>query len=646
MAPSGRPACGARAPTSAVAATARPAAAPSARSCRARRSAVITTRDRGRSATTRRAPRWARGSRRRRACGSRRSMGARARSRRRRRARSAARPRSRPASAPRPRARSRAPDGRSLGSSGRRTRPCSRRGLAGSRSGATGPRSARAPARRAAPAVHLAPLERAPDGVAVAAGGVYGDQPARHEEGRLALGLEHREGRPGRDLVDGERRRPGRRGRSHDAGAPGLVPGADGLGHRAARELLVTRAGARGVVVARGDQAEAEAARLRRVVEVGDRERVLRRAPGPIVEGRVEAVTALAAVLPVLDRRARHGAMPRDAGPEIVGARRRDALLALRRRGVRAARADDLARLPAAGKVVPRRLGTVGRAARITVDGEPGAILLGVAVPRVHLEEALLLLVVHGAPELLVERAPGGGVEAPRRAVRDDERVEAPLRELLEEDVGRLGRLVAVGGQFARVDARRAERNGEELALEAPEVVVALAVREIEEREGGPLPEWRGLDERLAEHPGARTDRAARHAVLGRVAEDHVLVAVVRLRRLPDLRPLPAEERDQVGVLRIARERVALPDRLLRLRPVRGCDAFGVVVDAPEVEVRAVAREVAGVGGRMRALALHEGERAQEGVDGEGRVHVEVAEEDLPSGRLGDAEAAEGASLH
>src|SRR5439155_855631 len=253
------------------------------------------------------------------------------------------------------------------------------------------------------------------------------------------------------------------------------------------------------------------------------------------------------AVFPVPDRRGRHRAMPRDAGPEIVGARRRAALLALGRRGVRAARADDLARLPAAGKVVLRRLGTAERAARITVDGEPGAILLGITVPRVHLEEALLLLVVHGAPELLVERAPGGGVEAPRRAVRDDERVEAPLRELLEEDVGRLGRLVAVGGQLARV-----------------------------------------------------------------------------------------------GILRIARERVALPDRLLRLRPVRGCDALGVVVDAPEVEVRAVAREVAGVGGWMRTLALHEGERAQEGVDGEGRVHVEVAEEDLPSGRLGDAEAAEG----
>jgi hypothetical protein len=31
----------------------------------------------------------------------------------------------------------------------------------------------------------------------------------------------------------------------------------------------------------------------------------------------------------------------------------------------------------------------------------------------------------------------------------------------------------------------------------------------------------------------------------------------------------------------------------------------------------------------MRALALHEGQGAHEGVDGEGRVDVEVAEQDL-----------------
>src|SRR5439155_411907 len=72
--------------------------------------------------------------------------------------------------------------------------------------------------------------------------------------------------------------------------------------HQAAAVLLVARPRPRLVVVARGDEAEAEAARpRRRGVEVREREHVLRGAARAVVEGGVEAVAALPTVIPVLD---------------------------------------------------------------------------------------------------------------------------------------------------------------------------------------------------------------------------------------------------------------------------------------------------------------------------------------------------------
>src|SRR5207244_1110441 len=106
---------------------------------------------------------------------------------------------------------------------------------------------------------------------------------------------------------------------------------------------------ASGVVVARADEAEVEATRLGGIVEVRDRERVLRRVAGAVVEGRVEAVRALPAVLPVVHHRARHGAMADDPGLQGVGARRDHALVAVRGFRIAAPAADDLTRLPAAG---------------------------------------------------------------------------------------------------------------------------------------------------------------------------------------------------------------------------------------------------------------------------------------------------------
>jgi hypothetical protein len=62
-----------------------------------------------------------------------------------------------------------------------------------------------------------------------------------------------------------------------------------------------------------------------------------------------------------------------------------------------------------------------------------------------------------------------------------------------------------------------------------------------------------------------------------------------------------------------------------------------VVVDAPEVERGAEAREVAGVGRRVCALPLDDRQAEEEGVARERGVHVEVAEQDLLVGHRAGA---------
>src|SRR3989454_4434244 len=178
-------------------------------------------------------------------------------------------------------------------------------------------------------------------------------------------------------------------------------------------------------------------------------------------------------------------------------------------------------------------------------------------------------------------------------------------------------------------DAGGAERDGGELVLEGPEVEVALAVREVEEREAEPLPEGRPLAEGADQVLIERADRPAWHAVLGGVAEDDVLVTVVVRRADAHLRPFPAEVGDEVRAPRVTGHRVALPDGLLRLAPVLRRDRLGVVGDAPEVQAGAEAREVARVGGRVSALALEHRQAPDESVGREGGVDVEVTEEDL-----------------
>ncbi len=138
-------------------------------------------------------------------------------------------------------------------------------------------------------------------------------------------------------------------------------------------------------------------------------------------------------------------------------------------------------------------------------------------------------------------------------------------------------------------------------------------------------------------HRAARPDGTGGNPVVVGVGEDHVLVPVVLLWCVADLCPLPAEECHGVRIGGIARDLVALAERLHGLSPVAWSDALGVVVDGPEVECRAVAGEVTGVRRRVSAFALGDGQAHQEGVEGEGGVNVEVAEEDLL--RLGDSDA-------
>ncbi len=146
--------------------------------------------------------------------------------------------------------------------------------------------------------------------------------------------------------------------------------------------------------------------------------------------------------------------------------------------------------------------------------------------------------------------------------------------------------------------------------------------------EQSPLGDRRGHRE-VAVLPVLRGDRTGGQLVLGGSLEDHAAVPEVRLGRAAGLAPLEAHEGHQVRVVRVAGQGVAGADALLGGLPVGGQHRLRVVREREEVEARAVAREVAGVGRRMRALAAHQRDREQEAVPRVAAVHVEVAEQDL-----------------
>ena len=125
-----------------------------------------------------------------------------------------------------------------------------------------------------------------------------------------------------------------------------------------------------------------------------------------------------------------------------------------------------------------------------------------------------------------------------------------------------------------------------------------------------------------------RRDRPGRKLVVGVVLEEDVFVSVVLLRREPDLRPLEPRERNEVGLLALRRDRIALPDRLARHLPRARVEGLGMIGERVEIELGAKACEITSIGGRMHALASHQRQAPHERIHRQGRMNVEVAEED------------------
>ena len=138
------------------------------------------------------------------------------------------------------------------------------------------------------------------------------------------------------------------------------------------------------------------------------------------------------------------------------------------------------------------------------------------------------------AVSCLSQRRARRRVEAPGGAVRDDDRVEAPLRRASRTAPAASARPRWQSAGSSRVSTPSGQIGVvAQLVLELAEVEVALAVRPVEEREAEPLPERRRAGAaRRSSWCVERADRPRRHLVVVGVAEDHVLVAVVGLGRL------------------------------------------------------------------------------------------------------------------
>ena len=106
-------------------------------------------------------------------------------------------------------------------------------------------------------------------------------------------------------------------------------------------------------------------------------------------------------------------------------------------------------------------------------------------------------------------------------------------------------------------------------------------------------------------------------------------MTVVVLGRVADMAPLPAQVRNQIWIRRIARYGVARPNRLYGVFPQGRRQGLGMIVDGPEIEGRAEAGEIAGIGRGRGALSARKGKTHHERVEAEGRVDMEVSEQDL-----------------
>ena len=481
---------------------------------------------------------------------------------------------------------------------------------------------------RPAGAVDLPAFERLPDGAATPAFGVYRHQAAREPEGGHALGAPHTQAPLGIE-GPGARRRRGRE--PLEKPPQPRIGNAPLVGHGGAGELLVAGAGARGVVVAGGDESEAEALPF-----PPHGQRRLHRHAGPVLEGRQEAISTLSGVEPVLDRLSGHGLDPVASGLHVELTRLGRTAIALglvaaTRLGARAQAAvsDDLAGALAVVQVIGPGLRADGGAIRAVLDSAPVAVFLGVAVARVDLDQPLPIGVVIALSKLPIPAYAGRCRGAPGGAVGNYDRRVAPVVELFEQLARRVGALDAVVGKLAHASVGAALGDRNRLAQERVEIEIALAILEVEKRDHQAGQPHVGTAKGLV-GGAARGDRAAGELVFGRLPHDHVLVSVVGLRGIAHLGPLPADEGHQIRARGVTRDLVALADAVLELAPPTRRQALGVVVDGPEIESGAEAREVAGVGRRVRALPLHQRQAPDEGVTREGGVDVEITEQDLP----------------
>ena len=118
--------------------------------------------------------------------------------------------------------------------------------------------------------------------------------------------------------------------------------------------------------------------------------------------------------------------------------------------------------------------------------------------------------------------------------------------------------------------------------------------------------------------------------VLLDIAIQHIVVAVVFLRGPAELGPLKADKRNQVGVVRVTGNRVAMTHRILGIPPALGGIALSVVSKEEKVELRDIARIVAGRGrGQCTAAGIQHRQREHERIEGPGGVHMRIAKQDL-----------------
>ena len=234
------------------------------------------------------------------------------------------------------------------------------------------------------------------------------------------------------------------------------------------------------------------------------------------------------------------------------------------------------------------------------------------------MEEPLSVRVVILFGELFVESCIGWGVDSPAGSMGNHEAGKPPVIEFLEKGFGSVSPLKTVEGEFAHGYIRRAKLKPSRLPGEAVEVEIGarciqVPYRHSETQQG---PERRG-DGRFKEPAASGTDRPSWNPALLGIPEDDILVSVVVTLASAingsGLGPFPAKKGHRVRVFGLG-DGVAFADGFPGFLPLARRQGLGVIIDGPEVEARAEAREVTGIGWRMGAFALEEWKTEYEGI--------------------------------